>query len=83
LQGVLVLSRFTGAARELSDALLINPYDVEGFAEALRVAVTMPEDEQRRRMQRMRRHVADQNIYRWAGQLLSSGAKLLGTTACV
>jgi trehalose 6-phosphate synthase len=82
-QGALVLSRFTGAARELGDALLINPYDVEGFAEALRQALSMPEEEQRRRMQRMRRHVADQNIYRWAGQLLSCGAKLMGATACV
>lgn len=81
-QGVLVLSRFTGAARELGDAILINPYDVDGFAEALRQALEMPEDEQRRRMQRLRRHVADQNIYRWAGQLLSSGAKLRGASAC-
>jgi trehalose 6-phosphate synthase len=81
LQGTLVLSRFTGAARELGEALLINPYDVDGFAEALRQALTMPEDEQRRRMERLRRHVADQNIYRWAGQVLSSGAKLMETAA--
>jgi trehalose 6-phosphate synthase len=80
--GALVLSQFTGAARELGDALLINPYDVDGFAEALRQALVMPEEEQRRRMQRMRRHIADQNIYRWAGQLLSCGAKLMGATAC-
>jgi trehalose 6-phosphate synthase len=82
-QGSLVLSRFTGAARELGDALHINPYDVDGFAEALRQALTMPEDEQRRRMHRLRQHVADQNIYRWAGQLLSRGAKLIGATECV
>jgi trehalose 6-phosphate synthase len=82
LRGALVLSRFTGAARELTDALLINPYDVDGFADALAQALTMPEEEQERRMQRLRRHVEDQNIYRWAGQLLSRGAKLVGAAAC-
>jgi trehalose 6-phosphate synthase len=82
LRGALVLSRFTGAARELTDALLINPYDVDGFAEALAQALAMPEEEQARRMQRLRRHVEDQNIYRWAGQLLSCGAKLVGAAAC-
>lgn len=83
LRGTLVLSRFTGAARELTDALLINPYDVDGFAETLAQALTMPEEEQERRMQRLRRHVEDQNIYRWAGQLLSCGAKLVEAPACV
>ncbi|MCE9526586.1 MAG: trehalose-6-phosphate synthase, partial [Planctomycetales bacterium] len=60
-------------------ALLINPYDVDGFAETLFQALVMPADEQERRMRRLRQHVADQNIYRWAGQLLSSGAKLIGS----
>jgi trehalose 6-phosphate synthase len=82
LRGALVLSRFTGAARELTDALLINPYDVDGFAKTLAQALTMPEPEQERRMQRLRRHVEDQNIYRWAGQLLSCGAKLVGAAQC-
>jgi trehalose 6-phosphate synthase len=82
LRGALVLSRFTGAARELTDALLINPYDVDEFAEALAQALTMTEQEQERRMQRLRRHVLDQNIYRWAGQLLSCGTKLVGAAAC-
>jgi trehalose 6-phosphate synthase len=82
LRGSLILSRFTGAARELSDALLINPYDVDGFAAALAQALTMSEEEQERRMSRLRRHVEDQNIYRWAGQLLSCGAKLVGAAAC-
>lgn len=76
--GVLILSRFTGAARELPDALLINPYDVEQFAAAIRQTLEMTKDEQRQRMVRMRRQVADNNIFRWAGQLLSSGAKLRG-----
>jgi trehalose 6-phosphate synthase len=83
LRGSLVLSRFTGAARELTDALLINPYDVDGFADALLRALEMPEVEQEQRMRRLRRHVADQNIYRWAGQILSAGAKLVGAPACV
>lgn len=82
LQGSLILSRFTGAARELHDALLINPYDVDEFAAALRQALSMPEDEQRQRMSRMRRQVTDNNIYRWAGQLLSAGAKLREVPAC-
>jgi len=82
LRGSLVLSRFTGAARELTDALLINPYDVDGFSDALLRALEMPEAEQEQRMRRLRRHVEDQNIYRWAGQILSAGAKLVGAAAC-
>jgi trehalose 6-phosphate synthase len=78
MRGSLILSRFTGAARELPDALLINPYDVDEFAAALRQALYMPEDEQRLRMGRLRQQVSDQNIFRWAGQLLSAGAKLRG-----
>jgi trehalose 6-phosphate synthase len=76
LRGVLVLSRFAGAAQELPDALLINPYAVDEFAETLRQALAMPEEEQERRMRRMRQQVADNNIYRWAGMLLSEAAKL-------
>jgi trehalose 6-phosphate synthase len=77
-RGVLVLSRFTGAAQELTDALLINPYAVDEFAEALRLALAMPEEEQRRRMRRLRQQVADNNIYRWAGRLLSEAGRLVG-----
>jgi trehalose 6-phosphate synthase len=77
LRGVLVLSRFTGAAQELTDALLINPYAVDEFAEALRQALLMPEEEQERRLRRLRRQVADNNIYRWAGMLLSEAGKLV------
>jgi trehalose-6-phosphate synthase len=69
--GVLILSEFTGAARELQDALLVNPYDVEATAEAIRAAVEMKVDERTRRMRRMRRVVREHNIYRWAGLLLS------------
>jgi trehalose 6-phosphate synthase len=77
LRGVLILSRFTGAAQELTDALLINPYAVDEFAEALRLALAMPDEEQERRMHHMRQHVLDNNIYRWAGMLLSEAAKLV------
>src|SRR5579885_3458465 len=76
LRGVLVLSKFTGAARELTDALLVNPYAVDEFAESLRLALTMPAEEQERRMRRMRAHVAENNIYRWAGMLLSEAGRL-------
>jgi len=82
-RGALVLSRFTGAARELGDAILVNPYDVDGFAAALFQALSMTDEEQERRMRRLREHVTDQNIYRWAGQLLSSGAKLIGAASHV
>jgi trehalose 6-phosphate synthase len=69
--GVLILSQFTGASSELRDALLVNPYDLDGTAEAIRAAVEMPADERRARMVRMRESVREQNIYRWAGLLLS------------
>ena len=69
--GVLVLSRFTGSARELTDALLINPFAVDELADAIHRALTMPEDERSRRMQRMREQVAGNNVYRWAGRILS------------
>ncbi|MGA7931879.1 MAG: trehalose-6-phosphate synthase [Candidatus Sulfotelmatobacter sp.] len=70
-QGVLVLSRFTGAAREFPDALLVNPYDIEQTAEALRLALEMNTEERKSRMQRMRRVVREHNIYRWAGSLIA------------
>src|SRR5207253_4866080 len=76
-RGVLVLSEFTGAARELTDALIVNPYDLDGLADGLHAALTMPTAEQQRRMARMRRQVADHNIYRWAGMLLSEAGKLV------
>ena len=75
-QGVLVLSQFTGAARELHDALLVNPYHGEECAEALYRALTMPSDEQRVRMRSMRRIVSEFNVYRWAGAMLLDAARL-------
>jgi trehalose 6-phosphate synthase len=76
LRGALILSQFTGAARELNDALLINPYAVDDFAEALNQALQMPAEEQEQRLRRLRQQVADNNIYRWAGMLLSEAGKL-------
>jgi trehalose 6-phosphate synthase len=70
--GVLILSEFAGAARELSDALIINPYDTEQFADAIRYAVEMAPVERRARMGRMRRVVEENNVYRWAANLLTS-----------
>ena len=70
-QGVLILSRFTGAARELRDAVLVNPYDVEQTAEAIRYALEMEPEERTARMQRLRKVVKEQNIYRWAGNLIA------------
>jgi trehalose-6-phosphate synthase len=70
-RGVLILSTFAGAAHELSDALLVNPYDVMQLAEAIHSALEMPEAEQAKRMQWMRRVVKERNIYLWAANLLS------------
>jgi trehalose 6-phosphate synthase len=79
-RGVLVLSQFTGAARELTDAILVNPFDVEELAAGLHTALTMQAEEQERRMRRMRAQVDDHNIYRWAGTLLSAVGKLVPDT---
>src|SRR5215467_4229728 len=69
--GVLILSTFAGAAHELSDALLVNPYDIAQLARAIHRALEMPEQEQAERMQRMRHTVRQHNVYRWAAHLLS------------
>ena len=68
--GVLVLSALAGAAQELRDALIINPYDVDGFADALAQAMDMPRDERRVRMAAMRRVVAGRNVFIWASDIL-------------
>jgi alpha,alpha-trehalose-phosphate synthase [UDP-forming] len=69
-EGMLVLSEFTGAARELGDALIVNPYDTEGVADAIFSALEMEPAERRGRMHRMRSVVMQQNVYRWAGSLI-------------
>jgi trehalose 6-phosphate synthase len=75
-EGVLILSHFTGASRELSEALIVNPYDPHGLGEAINEALTMPLDEQRARMRLMRALVREHNVYRWAGQMLLDAAEL-------
>ncbi len=71
LKGVLLLSCFTGASRELDDALSINPFDTESFADSILQALEMPEEEQKKRMAKMRDTVRQQNIFRWAGKVMS------------
>jgi trehalose 6-phosphate synthase len=73
--GVLILSPFTGAARELTDALLVNPYAPDHFAEAIRVALEMEPEERCRRMRRMRAEVRENNIYKWAGDIITALTK--------
>jgi len=75
-QGVLVLSQFTGAAHEMHEALIVNPYHIEQTADALYRALTMPEIEQRERMLSMRALVRDFNVYRWAGRMLLDAARV-------
>ena len=69
--GVLILSPFTGSSRELTDALLVNPYATDHFAEAIKTALEMPVDERKKRMKRMRNIVRENNIYKWAGDIIS------------
>jgi trehalose 6-phosphate synthase len=75
-RGVLILSRFTGAARELTEALVVNPYDLEQASAALATALAMPPQQQAERMRAMRSLVAELNVYRWAGRMLSDAARL-------
>jgi trehalose 6-phosphate synthase len=75
-QGVLILSSFTGASRELSEALIVNPYDSREMADALDAALRMPPQEQHERMRLMRQQVREQNVYRWAGRLLVDAARI-------
>ena len=74
--GVLILSRFTGASHELRDAVLVNPYDVEDMSDAIHRAVTMDVADRRSRMSRMRAHVREHNIFGWAGLLLAELARI-------
>jgi len=73
---VLILSRFTGAARELTESLIVNPYDIEQSAVAIHVALTMAGEEQRARMRSMRNLVQEFNVYRWAGRMLLDAARM-------
>jgi trehalose 6-phosphate synthase len=74
-QGVLILSRFAGAAREMPESLIVNPYHVEETADALLRAITMQPAEQRERMASLRSTVREFNVYRWAGRMLSDAGR--------
>ena len=74
--GVLILSTFAGASRELLEALLVNPFDVSETAAAIETAIEMPRDQRRERMQLMRRTVKENNVYRWAGRMLMDAARV-------
>ena len=83
-RGALILSRFTGASRELRDALIVNPYDTERTADALRYALEMGDEEQATRMRRLREQVQENNVYRWAGDLITELTQLrLGESPAV
>ncbi|MGB2602220.1 MAG: trehalose-6-phosphate synthase, partial [Candidatus Sulfotelmatobacter sp.] len=75
-RGVLILSQFTGAARELRDALLVNPYDIDQTAEAIRAALEMEPEEKQLRVRNMRKLIREHNIYRWAGSLITELCEL-------
>jgi trehalose 6-phosphate synthase len=75
-RGVLVLSQFTGAASELTEALIVNPYDTDEAAAALATALNMSPQEQRERIRAMRAYLAEFNVYRWAGRMLVDAARL-------
>jgi trehalose 6-phosphate synthase len=75
-RGVLILSQFTGASRELPEALIVNPYDMDQCATALHVALSMPAGDQRARMRNMRGLVREFNVYRWAGRMLLDAAHM-------
>jgi trehalose 6-phosphate synthase len=77
LRGVLVLSRFTGAARELTDAVLVNPYAMDDFGDALHLALSMPPEQQERRMRALLARVRGQTVYDWAAGVLRTACDML------
>jgi trehalose-6-phosphate synthase len=76
-RGVLVLSRFAGAAEEVDGALLINPFNVDGFMAGIRTAIEMPEGERRERMRRMRERLHKSTIFDWLDAILARASALL------
>lgn len=75
-RGVLILSQFTGASRELPEALIVNPYNIDQCAAALHIALEMPAEEQRNRIRSMRGLIQEYNVYRWAGRMLLDASRL-------
>ena len=79
LAGTLLLSRFTGAARELPEAILINPYDIEDFAEKIKETLQMSKKDKLQRMAKLRETVSENDIYKWANKFINELAKPLKT----
>jgi trehalose 6-phosphate synthase len=79
-RGVLVLSSFTGAARELHEALLVNPFAIDEFGDALHTALSMPDDQQQRRMRALRMRVHSHTVFDWAAGILRAAGGMLVTT---
>ncbi len=71
-KGVLILSQFTGASRELKEALIINPYDIEKTAESIKIGLEMPQSEQTKRMRKLRESIKNNNIYRWSAEIIKT-----------
>lgn len=69
--GVLILSEFTGSARELKESLIINPWDLDGFADAIKNAIEMKKKEKQKRIEKMRKHLKEENVYKWASEWFS------------
>ncbi|HVE78397.1 MAG TPA: trehalose-6-phosphate synthase [Gemmatimonadaceae bacterium] len=77
-RGVLVLSRFTGAAQEIDGAVLINPFNVDGFAAGIRHALGIPPEERRRRMREMRAQLHESTIFDWLELIMGRAASIMG-----
>jgi trehalose-6-phosphate synthase len=77
-KGVLICSEFAGAAEELGNALMINPYDVESVADALKQAIEMPAPERTQRMARLQEHVSEHNIYKWLAEIFDELDRIRG-----
>ena len=75
-KGVLILSQYTGASRELKDAIIVNPYNGEQTAQAIKTALDMEPGEQKKRMGAMREVVKNFNVYRWSAELLKTITEL-------
>ncbi len=75
-KGVLILSSFAGASKELSEALIVNPYDSGAMAQAIHRALSMPEEEQSERMKLLREMIRDNNVFYWAARILLDAAHL-------
>jgi trehalose 6-phosphate synthase len=78
-RGVLVLSRFTGAAEEIDGAILINPFNIDGFVEGIRRALEMSEGERKIRMHRMRTQLRQRTIFDWLEAILSRTENAIAT----